>query len=223
MQGHTAAEVIFYKRKLGLTNFKRKYPTRSETEIAKNYLMKKNLIEWYQHIQMLLKLMPQIDINVNKCFSAKQIIKKIEKYYIKNVSGDTLYAIARKYNLTVDELKKLNNLTSNLLTIGQRLKVKQEETSQNYYTVQSGDSLYSIARKYNTTVDELKRLNNLTSNLLTIGQRLIIPSSQIYYTVKQGDTLYSIARNYNITVDKLKELNNLSTNTLSIGQKLIVN
>ena len=114
-------------------------------------------------------------------------------------------------------------MSSNLLTIGQRLKVKKEETSQNYYTVQSGDSLYSIARKYNTTVDELKRLNNLTSNLLTIGQRLIIPSSQIYYTVKQGDTLYSIARNYNITVDKLKELNNLSTNTLSIGQKLIVN
>ena len=61
-------------------------------------------------------------------------------YIVKK--GDTLYAIARKYNLTVDELKELNNLTSNNLNIGQRLKVKKEATSQNYYTVQSGDTIF---------------------------------------------------------------------------------
>ncbi len=152
-------------------------------------------------------------------------------YVVK--SGDSLYSIARKYNTTVDELKKLNNLSSNLLSIGQVLKIPSSSESNNTgsgtgttntYVVKSGDSLYSIARKYNTTVDEIKRLNNLTSNLLSIGQVLKIPSgsSTNTYVVKSGDNLYSIARKYQITVDELKKLNNLSSNLLSIGQVLKV-
>ncbi len=147
-----------------------------------------------------------------------------EVYIVK--SGDTLYSIARKYNLSVDELKKLNNLTSNTLSIGQRLIVKSTpQMSENTYVVVKGDSLYAIARRFNTTVDEIKKLNNLTSNTLSIGQVLKIPtegSSELTYTVKKGDTLYSIARTYNTTVDKIKSLNNLKSNTLSIGQTLIL-
>ncbi len=146
-----------------------------------------------------------------------------EVYTVK--SGDTLYSIARKYNLTVDEIKKLNNLTSNTLSIGQKLIVKSSEENNNTYTVVKGDSLYAIARKFNTTVDDIKKLNNLTSNNLSIGQVLKIPSeksNQITYTVKKGDTLYNIARTYNITVDEIKKLNNLISNTLSIGQTLLL-
>ena len=151
-------------------------------------------------------------------------------YVVK--SGDSLYSIARKYNTTVDEIKRLNNLSSNVLSIGQVLKIPSSESSNtgsntgttNTYVVKSGDSLYSIARKYNTTVDEIKRLNNLTSNLLSIGQVLKIPSgsSTSTYVVKSGDNLYSIARKYQITVDELKKLNNLNSNLLSIGQVLKV-
>ena len=148
-------------------------------------------------------------------------------YVVK--SGDNLYSIARKYNTTVDELKRLNNLSSNVLSIGQVLKIPSSSESSNTgttntYVVKSGDSLYSIARKYNTTVDEIKRLNNLTSNVLSIGQVLKIPSgsSTNTYVVKSGDNLYSIARKYQITVDELKKLNNLSSNLLSIGQVLKV-
>ena len=151
-------------------------------------------------------------------------------YVVK--SGDSLYSIARKYNTTVDELKRLNNLTSNVLSIGQVLKIPSSESSNtgsntwttNTYVVKSGDSLYSIARKYNTTVDEIKRLNNLSSNVLSIGQVLKIPSgsSTNTYVVKSGDNLYSIARKYQITVDELKKLNNLNSNLLSIGQVLKV-
>ena len=92
-------------------------------------------------------------------------------------------AIARKFNTTVDDIKRLNNLVSNNLSIGQKLIINQdnnkEETiqnnpSSNIYTVKSGDSLYAIARKFNTTVDDIKRLNNLVSNNLSIGQKLII-------------------------------------------------
>ena len=146
--------------------------------------------------------------------------------------GDSLYSIATKYNTTVDELKRINNLTSNTLSIGQVLKLpsdkaSDEEQEENTisYTVQKGDSLYSIARKYDTTIDRIKELNNLTTNLLSIGQVLLIPTDtnlETTYTVQKGDSLYSIAKKYDTTVDRLKQLNNLSSNLLSIGQILIV-
>ena len=93
-------------------------------------------------------------------------------------SGDTLYSIANKYNTNITTLKNLNNLTSNLLSIGQVIKVPSTTdgttTSTTTYTVKSGDTLYSIANKYGLTVSELKNLNNLTTNTLTIGQTLKI-------------------------------------------------
>lgn len=147
--------------------------------------------------------------------------------YIVN-SGDNLYAIAKKYNTTVDEIKKLNNLTSDTLSIGQKLKILTTTPSQELpsetYVVQKGDSLYSIARKFGTTVDSLKSINNLTSNLLSIGQVLRIPTSekQTTYIVQKGDSLYSIAKKFNTSVDNLKALNNLSSNLLSIGQILVI-
>ncbi len=147
-----------------------------------------------------------------------------KNYYIVK-SGDTLYSIAKKYNTTVDEIKKLNNLKSNNLSIGMELKIKEEPSSTNYidYVVKSGDNLYSIAKKYNTTVDEIKKLNGLTSNLLNIGMTLKIPiqiGNYINYTVKSGDNLYSIAKKYNTTVDEIKKLNGLTSNLLSIGMEL---
>jgi len=141
-------------------------------------------------------------------------------------SGDTLYGIANKYNLTVNELKKLNNLTSNSLSIGQKLNVsKEEQEAETTYTVVKGDTLYGIANKFGVNVNNLKDINNLTSNTLSIGQVLKIPVStedKLTYTVKKGDTLYSIARTYNTDVNTIKRLNNLISNSLSIGQTLIL-
>lgn len=143
-------------------------------------------------------------------------------------AGDNLYAIANKNNTTVEELKTLNNLTSNNLSIGQQLIIPTEPEIEleNYYTVKAGDSLYAIASQNNTTVDKLKELNNLTSNNLSIGQKLILPNdSELnlnYYIVQSGDSLYSIAKRNNISVAELKEINNLTSNLLSIGQRLIL-
>ena len=140
--------------------------------------------------------------------------------------GDTLYSISKKLNTTVDKIKNLNNLSNNTITIGQILKIPSQDSSTNNvtYTVIKGDSLWKIANNYNTTVDKIKEANNLSSNLLSIGQKLIIPSSENYitYTVKKGDSLWKIANNYNTTVDKIKKLNNLSSNLLSINQKLLI-
>lgn len=143
-------------------------------------------------------------------------------------SGDTLYGIAREFNMTVDELKKINNLTSNNLSVGQVLKVNSSNipTSTDVYIVKSGDSLYKIANMFNTTVNDLKSLNNLSSNLLSIGQQLKIPtsgsSSNKVYVVERGDSLYGIARKFNTTVTAIQSLNNLSSSTLSIGQRLLI-
>ena len=156
----------------------------------------------------------------------KEIQEDEENIYIVK-PGDSLYAIARDNNTTVDEIKLLNNLTSNTLSVGQLLKLPSALIPEDTYTVQRGDSLYSIAGKLGTTVDALKKANNLTSNLLSIGQVLKVPTPEdeqtgITYTVKSGDTLYSIAREFNTTVDAIKTANNLTSNLLSIGEVLSI-
>ena len=143
--------------------------------------------------------------------------------------GDSLYSIAQKFNTTVDAIKNANNLTSNVLQIGQTLIIPGASggSTISTYTVVKGDSLYSIAQKFNTTVDAIKNANNLTSNVLQIGQTLIIPGSSngnstTTYTVVKGDSLYAIALKFNTTVDAIKNKNNLTSDNLSIGQKLII-
>ena len=151
------------------------------------------------------------------------------KYYIVK-KGDSLYSIARSNNMTVDKLKSLNNLTSNILSIGQKLIISSgSNVPNNVYVVKKGDTLWSIANNFNVSVNDLKNANNKSNNSLSIGEQLIIPGkstgeniSTTIYTVKSGDNLYSIARRYNVTVNEIKSLNNLTSNLLSIGQKLSI-
>ena len=142
-------------------------------------------------------------------------------YQVK--SGDTLYSIAKKYNISVNELKGLNDLDSYELSVGQMLKVPSGLSLVNTYIVDKGDTLYSVAKKFDISVNKLKELNGLSNNMLSVGQKLIIPiGKETTYVVKLGDTLYSIAREFNTTVDELKRLNGLSNNNLKIGQILII-
>lgn len=138
--------------------------------------------------------------------------------------GDTLWSIARKAGISVDELKRINNLTSNTISIGQQLKLTEDNNnSENIYVVQKGDSLWAIARRLGINVNDLIDYNNLTNTTISIGQELKIPvTNQEYYIVQRGDTLYSIARRYNTTVDKIIKDNNLLSSMLSIGQQLII-
>lgn len=148
-----------------------------------------------------------------------------EIYTVKK--GDSLWKIANKYNTTVEKLKSANNLKANTLSVGQKLVIPSISVSpevSDTYIVQKGDSLWSIANKFNMTVSELKNLNNLTNNLLSIGQVLKIKDSsnngKTTYTVQKGDSLWVIANKYGITTEELKSYNNLTSNLLSIGQVL---
>ena len=105
-------------------------------------------------------------------------------------SGETLAKIAQKYKCSVNDLKKWNNLKSNTIKIGQKLKVYPPESQ-------------SVSNNTN---------NNSSGNTNTSGTTV--------YTVKKGDSLWSIAKKYNVTVDHIKKLNNLKNNDLKVGQKL---
>ena len=155
------------------------------------------------------------------------------KYTVK--LGDTLWGISNQYGVSVTELAKLNNVNAATLKVGQVLTIPSNSGSNPdnmfMYTVVKGDSLYSIAKRYGTSVEEIKKLNYLTSNNLVIGQVLRIPEmytkpsdmvipNYVNYKVVKGDTLYSIAKKFNVSVDSIINDNNLKNNTLSIGQNL---
>ena len=147
-----------------------------------------------------------------------------ESNYYTVKSGDSLWSIAKKYNILVNNLKKANGISSNTLSIGQILKIPNEEEKKvdtNSYIVKKGDTLYKIAQENSTSIGELIQLNNLTNTNLNIGDILKLPTKSFNtYVVKKGDSLYKIAINNNTTIDNIKELNNLNNNILYIGQIL---
>lgn len=178
-------------------------------------------------------------------------------------AGDSLYRIAKNHNMSLQELKSLNNLSSDLIFAGQVLKVSGQvttnqpstntNTSQNSnqaqtsgngtYTVKAGDSLYRIAVNHNMSLQELKNLNNLSSNLIMPGQVLKVSGKTVSnkpstntaqnsnqnqangngtYTVKAGDSLWAIANSHKMTLNDLKQVNNLSSDLIYVGQTLKV-
>lgn len=164
---------------------------------------------------------------------------------------ETLFSIAQEYAVTVKQLKNWNNLSGNTISIGQVLIIKQNSKQQpnesGHYTVKPNDTLFSIAKKFGISVDELQRWNNLNGAAISVGQVLMVqpevinqpeppegrveniePVVQIaetadgFYTVKSGDTLFRIAQLFGMEVEKLKALNRLSTNNIHVGQELKV-
>lgn len=154
----------------------------------------------------------------------------MDNYTVKK--NDTLYSISKKFNIPISEIKRINNLQSDNLSIGQVLYFESQDEidKTSTYIVEKGDTLYSIARKINTTPEEIKRINRLTDNTLFIGQILKIPVSENIeenneyevYEVQKGDSLWKISQKYNISVKDLIEKNKLENLVLQVNQQLLV-
>ena len=151
--------------------------------------------------------------------------------------GDSLSVVARRYGMKVSALKAMNNLRSNLIRVGDRLRVRggdedYADDQVTVYHVRYGDSLGSIANRFQTSVRSLMRLNNLTNSIIHPGDRLRIKGqpptqkkshgSSKWYRVRRGDSLWSIAEQFSVSVRDLQALNNLSSSIIQAGHLLMV-
>ncbi|MYD31305.1 MAG: LysM peptidoglycan-binding domain-containing protein [Nitrospira sp. SB0661_bin_20] len=148
--------------------------------------------------------------------------------------GDSLSVIARRFGTSVRQLKHLNGLSGNVIRVGQRLRVNRDAAraagEATWYRVRRGDSLSVIARRFGTSVRQLKHLNGLSGNVIRVGQRLRVnrdaaraAGEATWYRVRRGDSLSVIARRFGTSVRQLKHFNGLSGNAIRAGQHLRVN
>ena len=192
----------------------------------------------------------------------------VTKFY-KVKKGDNLGEISEKYDVAISDLKKWNKLKNNNVPLGKKLKIitnervvttvkklvkseniamadktKKEaapisDKTDDFYVVQTGDNLSTVAKKYNVSVDDLKKWNNLQDNTIQLESKLKVaditidnevkeenPSKteikNIEYTVQKGDNIASIARKNGVPVSDIKIWNDLSDDTIQLGDKLIV-
>lgn len=152
-------------------------------------------------------------------------------------AGENLFRISLRYNTTVQAIMAANNLTSTTIYVGQHLSIPGSYTPPSgpsfTYVVRPGDTLYSIAWRYGTTVAAIARMNGLVNpSYIYAGQRLRIPGSQpapkppkcgVWYTVRPGDTVSALALRYGTTVWAIVSANNLSNaNHIYVGQRLYI-
>ncbi|MEZ7514902.1 LysM peptidoglycan-binding domain-containing protein [Flavobacterium frigidarium] len=196
--------------------------------------------------------------------STSTVLKKSNTYY-KVRRGDNLGAIAKKYRVSVKQIKSWNRLRSNTIASGKRLKivkttrvavaskkpakpkavvVKQQDEAvvttdekASLYTVKKGDNISTIAEKHEVTVADIQKWNGITTKVVKVGETLQIASVAnknkndivslaevvaIKYTVLKGDVLGTISKKFGTSVVDLKKWNNLNSNTIAVGSRLIV-
>jgi len=151
-------------------------------------------------------------------------------------SGDSLWALASKYDTEVGIIKQINYLNNDLLSIGSTLLIPLSKTKSNTFIpyemhiVSEGDTLWDIAKKYNLGVSDLANMNSINENsYLQLGQQLTIGNKNIHrnieskkrtilYSIKQGDNLYKISELFDVTVKSIKEINDFEDDALMPGQ-----
>ncbi|WPR72292.1 LysM peptidoglycan-binding domain-containing protein [Flavobacterium sp. NG2] len=191
----------------------------------------------------------------------EESVEGVNSYIVQK--GDNLNSIARTYNVTVADLLEWNELSSTAIALGAKLKIKNQSNEEVTttaptvvlknieYVVQKGDNLGNIAKKFGSSLDELKQWNKLTTNSVAVGKSLIVAKNEpaintsyasvnsfkkvdsfakvakkevTDYYVQKGDTLYSIAKKYpGVTIADLKKWNDISSEGIKPGMKLKIN
>ncbi|QNR86089.1 LysM peptidoglycan-binding domain-containing protein [Pedobacter riviphilus] len=229
----------------------------------------------YLQIGVIIKVPTNIPFTANGSSNTTQSVStsNVIEHIVK--PKENLNMLAEKYGTTINEIKTLNNLSGNNLSIGQVLKIPAKNADQSNtaapaippaknntervaensqpsdqtmieHTVQPKEFLGKIAEKYGTTVEEVKKANNLSGNNLRIGQKLKIPATKNIdenkvaaaeekpvqenkstdaagtHTVLRNETIFTIAKQYGITAYQIRKLNDLPDNAITIGQVLKV-
>lgn len=201
-----------------------------------------------------------VEVAVNQPTTETKIVHIVQK-------GETLFSISKLYNITVDELKKLNNILKGKIHFGQKLKlnpavqpvqnieaakpeiasVPKVESKPTKHKVISGETLFSIAKMYDVSVDELKKTNNLSTSKIKPGQEIKLIQKEVVevrtnkqskikpaetkdeivskpttHKVKSGESFYTIAKIYGCKIEELKDWNKKSGSKIKPGEKLIV-
>jgi LysM repeat protein len=184
---------------------------------------------------------PVDSVGVRKIGKENYIIHKVDQ-------GETLYALSRRYHVTLDEIRKANPEIDQNLDIGQEIKIPIQgiaisspvKQGRIEHRVRSGETLYSISQKYDVSIADIKKWNNRNSNTLSIGEILLIfknpaaadkynqmqkkkdTNGKIIHIVNDGETLFSISEKYNVSPIDLKDWNRMDNNMVYIGQELII-
>jgi membrane-bound lytic murein transglycosylase D len=202
------------------------------------------------------------ETKINKIEKVKREVKKdsiiantkTSNYIVQR--GDNLSDIAEQNNVTVAQLKEWNKLSGNVIQAGTSLQVSEKEIEVKEavaatpelknieYTVQKGDNLGNIAKKFGTAIADLKEWNHLADNNIALGKTLIVAKNEIAintskataasfkktkidsvslqqdYLVKKGDSLFSIAKKSGVTVSDIKKWNDINNEDIKPGMKL---
>ncbi len=153
-------------------------------------------------------------------FSLGDIVRG-QNYYVQ--PGDSLYSIAARYGTSIAALQQNNGLKTAEIYPGQVLRLSRQNTVPSVsasYTVRNGDSLLSIAKRYQISPDALREANNLPANYVTTGQLLTIPDPYRFHRVQNGESLSKISEKYGVTVEIIQNANELSGTGIWAGQTL---
>ncbi len=240
-----------------ITTIAQKYHTPIETICQLNQITTRDYIYPGQRLKVKVngQILPEVvqlpeEEKKENSSQADKEIAETETVYYTVKPGDTLCGIAQKYAVSVEGIVAVNYLTNkDKLFVGQRLQIpaiggKNIQTSVVEYTVAKGDTLSSIAQKFNIRMYDIMSLNDLENvNRLSVGQKLNIPASatvadqaisstavsqvaerkDIVYYVQKGDTLWRISQQYEVSLKSITSANGITENSkLSVGQKLVI-
>ena len=219
-----------------------------KTEISPNVVKIDTIIlneTVYEDPKKNMETMYPVNENTLSYFDTLEEKKSELSFFHTVQAGETLYGIAKKYNVKVDALQFLNAMNNNNIEIGQKLIVnpnlpsadtKEPQPVPGFHIVRHGETLFAISKMYNISVSDLKAINVLEKNDIKIDQRLIIvpvkntinaenkpqkdSNESFYYTIEKGETLFAISRKFNVSVTVLKQLNNGNLNQIKVGEKI---
>ena len=219
-----------------------------KTEITPNVIKIDTIVlneTVYEDPKKNMETMYPINENTLSYFDTLEEKKSELSFFHTVQAGETLYGIAKKYNVKVDALQFLNAMKNNKIEIGQKLIVnpnlpsadtKEPQPVPGFHIVRHGETLFAISKMYNISVSDLKAINTIENNDIKIDQRLIIvpvknsiiaenkpqidTNDPYYYQVEKGETLFAISRKFNVSVTILRQLNNGNLNLIKVGEKI---